>query len=73
MLLDEYIFKNKTTLSQMAKDIGCSYHYLSHIKNGKVVPTMAMANKIEKTTNGQVNWHELMSWCYEQKKNKEEL
>jgi hypothetical protein len=72
MLLDEYIFKNKTKLSKLAKEVGCNYTYLCSIKAGKFLPHMSLALKIEEKTQGQVKWDELMLFCYNQMKKKRE-
>ncbi len=68
--LREYLWKNRfhTFAYEVAERVGIKKTYLSNVVNGSVIPSVPLAKRIEKETNGEVVWHELIDWCTEMKK-----
>ncbi len=65
MSLREYLWQNRWRFTQkeFADRLKITPTYLSHVANGGVIPSMALAKKIELETAGAIKWHELMDYC----------
>lgn len=59
MTIREYLFNNKITASQMARDLDLNPNYFRLINRGKARPGYELAIKIEIYTGGQVSAQEL--------------
>ena len=60
MTLKEYIEKNNTNQSQIAKLVPCTSQWINQIVTGDMVPSYKMARRIEQVTDGKVsrkNWY----------------
>lgn len=54
MDLREYLFYNKKTVTNMAKEIDITRSYLSKIIHGRIAISKKIAKSIERATNGNV-------------------
>lgn len=61
MELRDYLHFKRLFIKDFAKSIGASPTYISQISNGYIRPGKNMALAIEKATNGEVTFNELMS------------
>lgn len=61
MELGLWLYKNRCKKVQMAADIGSHYQTIMAIAQGARTPTLLMALKIVEYTNGEVDFHELLS------------
>lgn len=68
MDLDEYCWKKKKRLVDLAKKIGTTPATLSNIKTKKTMPSLLVAIKLNEITHGEVDFHSLLTI-----KGKEEL
>ena len=59
MTIREYLFNNKVTAAQMARDLGLNPNYFRLINRGKARPGYELAMKIELYTGGQVTIQEI--------------
>jgi len=64
--LRDYLWKNRWrfTAVEFARRIDTNPTYLSKISTGAIIPSMALAKKIQQETNNEVIWHELMEFCH---------
>ncbi len=60
MRLDLWLFLNKTTKKDFAKEIGISRGHLQEIVSGKRRPSIKLAKKIEELTEGKVTKEEML-------------
>jgi DNA-binding transcriptional regulator YdaS (Cro superfamily) len=60
MKLEKYLTKNKTKLTEFSKLSKIKISYLSQIKNRQKAPSLKVAIMIEKATNGQVTFKDLI-------------
>ncbi|MEN8236159.1 MAG: helix-turn-helix transcriptional regulator [Pseudomonadota bacterium] len=60
MELREWLFRNRKTVTDFAKEIGVSRSHLNMISNGKNLPSVQLAKKIEEGTEGKVTIMELL-------------
>lgn len=60
MKLKEYLFFEKKTIKQFAKDTDYSATHMWEIVNEKRIPSKRMAKIIEKATNGEVTIADLI-------------
>ena len=60
MELREYLFKHRKTQTEMAKQLGVSTNHLSQIVRNERRPSIELAIKIEKLTEGEVTKEELI-------------
>lgn len=72
MELDEYFFyekrkNDKFTQKQMAEDLKITRHQLSRIMRRHECPSIKVALRIEKYTNGQVSGWEMIKKFHEKK------
>ena len=65
MLLKDYLLNNKKRCNarQFARQCKVTPEHLSAIVKGKKVPSFELAKRIERVTEGQVRWHELVDDC----------
>ena len=61
MELFEYIWKAKTTATEIAKEMDCSPNSLGNIKTRKSSPGLLMALKLQKISEGQITLTDLLS------------
>ena len=61
MNLDEYLWRNKITVREMAKKINVSEQTLSLIKREKVSASLDFALKIHEITDGKVTLFETLT------------
>lgn len=59
MNLREYLFKNRMSAAEMARQLGIHPNYFRMINRGNVRPGYDLALKIEILTGGQVTFKEL--------------
>lgn len=59
MTIREYLFNNRITAAQMARDLGIHPNYFRIINRGHFRPGYELATKIEIYTGGQVTLKEL--------------
>ena len=64
--LRDYLWINRSrfTAEEFAERLGVARAYFSRVVNGKAIPSISLAKKIEKESGGEVKWHELMEFCY---------
>jgi len=60
MNLDEHLFKTKQSKTNFAQNLGISRGHLQHILNGSRRPSVRLAKKIEKITEGKVPKEEML-------------
>ena len=60
MWLDEWLFKNRISITEFAKQLGVSRDTLSHVVNGHRRANPNLALKIEEATKGEVELRELL-------------
>lgn len=60
MNLKIYLVKNRITITDFSKNIGCSRGHLNGIVNGKIKIGNALAQLIEIKTNGEVKAEDLL-------------
>lgn len=60
MDLREYLFRQRISVTDFAKLIGCSRAYISKIVNDQIRPGKRLAKDIELITNGEVTAEELL-------------
>jgi len=60
MELSEYCKKTKTRQKDIAKKVRASAGFISQICNGNRRPSPEVADAIEKATNGEVTFEELL-------------
>ncbi len=71
MHLDEYLFRTKQTQVCFAKKVGVHPQYLSHLIAGRNTPSISLAKKIDKYSEGAVSWIEIIEYCTEKKLERE--
>jgi len=59
MTIREYLFKNRMTAAQMARDLGLHPNYFRLINRGVAKPGYELATKIELYTGGEITLKEL--------------
>lgn len=64
MELDEYLFRNRLTVTDMARDLNYARSTLSSVKSKTVKPGKKLAKLIEDYTNGEVSMKELLEIDY---------
>lgn len=64
--LRNYLWTNRWRFAQydFARRVGIKPTHLSRIANGAALPSVSLAKRIERETEGLVKWHELMEFCY---------
>lgn len=60
MKLDEYLFRNKMSKTQFAKNLGVTRTYIHDIIAKRRTPRPKLARKIEEVAEGQVKKEQLM-------------
>jgi len=63
MELKTYLWKNNLTLKKFSENLKNNVCYMSQIANYRRTPSVKMAKKIEKATEGQVNARDLTKRC----------
>lgn len=73
MQLDEYFFRNRKTMTvkQFAPRVELHPGYIGLIANKRIRPSLKVARRIEKETNGEVTVAEIMEGFPEKKKKEE--
>lgn len=56
MDLDEYVWRNKTTLKAVADETGICQATISHLKNKKIVPKLTTAIKLFEMSDGEIDF-----------------
>lgn len=71
MSLRDYLWLNRSRIkhTEFAKKVGISKNYLSNISNGKQMPSVSMAKRLEKATDNVVSWSDIMEFCYQMMQN----
>lgn len=64
MELKLYLVRNKISITDFSKKIGCHRSYLSEIVNGTKIPGKRLAKDIELATNGEIKAEELLKKNY---------
>lgn len=64
MDIETYLWKYRTNTAQLARKIGCSYQTLVSYAKKSRKPKLAMAERIERCTDGEVTVQELMTGRY---------
>lgn len=59
MKLKLYLVKNKISITDFSKTLGCSRGHLTGVVNGKIKPSRILAELIESKTNGEIKAVEL--------------
>jgi plasmid maintenance system antidote protein VapI len=59
--LRDYLYHNRISVTEFAKNIDYSRGHLTSIINGKLRPSKKLARQIEKATNGEVKAEELLN------------
>lgn len=65
--LNDYSFRD----SQFAEEIGTDKYYLSQLKTGIRIPSIKLAKKIEKATDGKVNALKMINYNYKLKQERD--
>ena len=60
MDIDEYIWRNRISCRQFARDLDMGSAALNRLKNFKQYPTLATALKVVKHTKGEITIRELI-------------
>jgi DNA-binding transcriptional regulator YdaS (Cro superfamily) len=60
MDLRTYLFQKRISVTDFAKNLGCSRVHLNGIINGSRKPSLLLSKSIERATNGEVKAEELM-------------
>ena len=60
MELKIYLVKNRMSITDFSKQLGCSRGHLTGVVNGKIKPSRVLAQLIEIKTNGEVTIEDLM-------------
>jgi len=68
MELDEWLFRNKMTITSLAKSLDINRVHLNAIVNKKLIAGKRLAKDIEIATHGQVTMAELLAGKKERKK-----
>lgn len=57
-----YLRRNRTvfTSKEFAERIGIAPSNFSKVANGHSIPSVSLAKRIEKATNGDLKWHDLI-------------
>lgn len=63
--LKEYLWSNRFRMFsyEFADKVGVERRYLSAIVNGRYVPSVQLAKAIQKATDGEIKWNDLIDWC----------
>lgn len=69
--LRDYLWLNRNKIShtEFAEKVNISKNHLSKICNGKQMPSVATAKRLEKATEGAVSWFDIMEFCYQMMQN----
>lgn len=60
MYLDEYLFRTRQKQTEFAKKIRCTNEHLCCIIKGISLPSLSLARRIEKESDGHVTWIEVV-------------
>ena len=60
MDLDEYLFRNRISQTDFAKELGVTRNHFGEIVRGRRTPSVKLAKKIEKLTKGEVSKEEAL-------------
>jgi transcriptional regulator with XRE-family HTH domain len=71
-MLKRWMKKNKMTMSQVAKLVGCSVTTISNIANGKFPDSVDVLLKIVKLTKGEISLEKLVEEKNKKSKQKKE-
>lgn len=55
-----YLYSNRISITDFSKQLKCSRDHLSKIVNGKLKPSLRLAEDIQQATNGEVTIKELL-------------
>lgn len=68
MWLDDWLYKEKISGVDFAKELGVTREYLSALKCGRVKPGASLARLISLITRGEVSLDEILNGDKEQRK-----